>query len=717
MRARNSIGKGRRFIAELRRRRVFRTAGIYLIGAWVAIQVASETAEPLGLPTWTGTFVVWAVVIGFPLTLLLGWRYELSHKGVSLTMPITDEPANLALKPADYSILALVALVVGIAAYGVVDRDSPLVDAAIDDDLIAVLPFVGEGAGADEDDYRARGLGDEVRNRLGDVPGIRVAGRRSSEVYRDSPEDLVTIATSLGVSTLVEGHVRSSNGSLSVSLDITDGHSGRHLWGDVFERSTRDLVALQRELVAAVVAELAPDSETIATSTEAITASAEALDYFLLARSLDHAVRDSPVIDLEKMYDAIGYYLSAIDADPNMAEALAHMANALLFLGQPDAVAAIILRAESLDPDSAVIQHTLAEYLLTERLLGIEKAYQDAIESDPDNPDALAAYGVFLWNQADNIAPENLFRRAIELDRLSFFPYAQLGHLYALNGRVGDALEVAQRVERLFPNADGYMLIAEIHEYIGELDEAIAWTLSAKEDDPDREDINWKLAELYARLGDFDTAYRYEPEEDESAQKLYWRGRYRDLIDFVDELALEEQAELWPLYLAAFGHLALGEPDRAVDTYERRVARLEGDGMPRIAMHESRVPASTSHLVHYAEALKATGREADAREAAQWLVDFMDRAFETGNTVDWWATTYQACALIVLGEEEQALDLLPRIKNSPGLPWHPLLTDSWCFRQVADDPRYIDVIASVESRTAQIRERLSDTLQRYGLSP
>ena len=38
------------FIAEARRRRVFRTGGLYIVGAWVLLQVADLALESLGLP-------------------------------------------------------------------------------------------------------------------------------------------------------------------------------------------------------------------------------------------------------------------------------------------------------------------------------------------------------------------------------------------------------------------------------------------------------------------------------------------------------------------------------------------------------------------------------------------------------------------------------------------------------------------------------------------
>ena len=41
-----------RWLAELRRRKVFRVAVAYVVAGWALIQVADATFEPLGLPLW-----------------------------------------------------------------------------------------------------------------------------------------------------------------------------------------------------------------------------------------------------------------------------------------------------------------------------------------------------------------------------------------------------------------------------------------------------------------------------------------------------------------------------------------------------------------------------------------------------------------------------------------------------------------------------------------
>jgi predicted esterase len=71
-----------RFIEELRRRKVFRVAGAYIVAAWVLLQVAGELVPILNLPDWTSRLVFLLLVVGFVPALILAWAFELSSKGV-----------------------------------------------------------------------------------------------------------------------------------------------------------------------------------------------------------------------------------------------------------------------------------------------------------------------------------------------------------------------------------------------------------------------------------------------------------------------------------------------------------------------------------------------------------------------------------------------------------------------------------------------------------
>ncbi len=62
---------------ELRRRKVFRTAVGYLAVAFIVLQVADLTFEPLGFSASAYRVVIVLVAIGFPIALVLSWIFEL----------------------------------------------------------------------------------------------------------------------------------------------------------------------------------------------------------------------------------------------------------------------------------------------------------------------------------------------------------------------------------------------------------------------------------------------------------------------------------------------------------------------------------------------------------------------------------------------------------------------------------------------------------------
>ena len=62
---------------DLKRRKVFKTVGVYAAAALIIIQVADIVFPRLLLPDWTITFVIVLVIIGFPITFFLSWNYDI----------------------------------------------------------------------------------------------------------------------------------------------------------------------------------------------------------------------------------------------------------------------------------------------------------------------------------------------------------------------------------------------------------------------------------------------------------------------------------------------------------------------------------------------------------------------------------------------------------------------------------------------------------------
>jgi hypothetical protein len=70
------------FPREIRRRKIFQVAAVYAVVAWLIIQIVATVEEPLNLPDWVDTFVILLLAIGFPITLIMSWGFNLTPDGL-----------------------------------------------------------------------------------------------------------------------------------------------------------------------------------------------------------------------------------------------------------------------------------------------------------------------------------------------------------------------------------------------------------------------------------------------------------------------------------------------------------------------------------------------------------------------------------------------------------------------------------------------------------
>ncbi|MDA1291275.1 MAG: adenylyl cyclase, partial [Proteobacteria bacterium] len=71
-----------KLIEKLKRRKVFRVAGVYAVVGWVLIQVGDNLVPALQLPAWTNSFIALLLIIGFPIAIILAWAYEITPDGM-----------------------------------------------------------------------------------------------------------------------------------------------------------------------------------------------------------------------------------------------------------------------------------------------------------------------------------------------------------------------------------------------------------------------------------------------------------------------------------------------------------------------------------------------------------------------------------------------------------------------------------------------------------
>src|SRR5258706_13113245 len=79
------------FFAELKRRNVIRAAGLYLVGAWLVVQVAGTVLPMFGTPEWLPRTIVVLLAIGFVPAVIFSWVFELTPEGLQRDEDVAPE--------------------------------------------------------------------------------------------------------------------------------------------------------------------------------------------------------------------------------------------------------------------------------------------------------------------------------------------------------------------------------------------------------------------------------------------------------------------------------------------------------------------------------------------------------------------------------------------------------------------------------------------------
>src|SRR5437763_12235912 len=107
------------FFAELKRRNVIRFAGLYLVGAWLLVQVAGTVLPMFGAPDWLPRTIVILLAIGFVPALIFSWVFELTPQGLKRDAEVAPEQsiAPQTARRMNRMIIAVLVLALGYFAF------------------------------------------------------------------------------------------------------------------------------------------------------------------------------------------------------------------------------------------------------------------------------------------------------------------------------------------------------------------------------------------------------------------------------------------------------------------------------------------------------------------------------------------------------------------------------------------------------------------------
>jgi len=521
------------FFSELRRRRVFRTAGYYVVGAWLLLQAAEILFPGFGIPETAIRALFWAALAGFPVALVFGWLFDIRPDGIRRTASATaeDDPGPVHLAARDWAVLATLAIIIGIIAVqamrGVLEAPpervetgaaaaEPAAEAAYPklDNSVAVLPF--DNLSNDPDNaYFCDGIADEILNSLGRFAGLNIIGRTSSFAFRYDRPPAPRISEILGARFLLQGSVRQSGERVRISAQLLD-ERGVQLWSDTFDRELGDAFAIQSDIAETVALTVVPRISPAAERPH--VPEAVAYDHYLRGRDALYR-RDRPL--------AIREFERAIERDPRFAAAHAELA-IILSMGvvrqeQLERAQRAVDKAQALEPGNAraaAAQGLLLNVLTPPDLEGAERALRGALAVEPNMVDALNWLAGVLYERGDDAAAESVLERGLDLDPLhpaiasnyasrlidkgqpgvaerrlkrlvgvpgvGRLPYVRLMDLYREQGRLADRYALGNRMLR-DERPDILFWFAESETLLGRWERARYWAEAdrARVDDPD----------------------------------------------------------------------------------------------------------------------------------------------------------------------------------------------------------------------------------------
>lgn len=317
------------FWKEVRRRRVARSGGFYVVAAFIALQLGEIVLPAFNAPDWVLQSLVVLLLLGLPVVLAFAWVYDMTPEGLERTADRDVAKVRFAPRVA-LLVITVVAAGLGVLWFqrnaraggggGVPAAGMPgaetdaLVVADIDTTVtaIAVLPLADLTGG---EELFARQLHEEIITLLSELTTLRVVSRTSVERYRATDKLLPEIAAELGVQRIVTGSVAMAAGSDSVriSVQLLDAPTDTHLHSVSYQREMKDILRLQTEVAVDIARTVVGELDASAVPERFVQVDPEA--YRLALHGQQALELGTP----EGRRQALSYLDQAVERDPEFA--------------------------------------------------------------------------------------------------------------------------------------------------------------------------------------------------------------------------------------------------------------------------------------------------------------------------------------------------------------------------------------------------------------
>jgi TolB-like protein/Tfp pilus assembly protein PilF len=509
------------FLGELKRRNVYKVAVAYAVVGWLLVQVATQVFPFFEIPNWGIRLVVLAIVIGFPIALVIAWAFETTPQGIKRT-EVADAMPVTGRKKRAWIYIVVICGAIAVALFFVGRYTSANKTASphdVSNKSIAVLPF--DNLSDDKANaYFAEGIQDEILTRLSKIAALKVISRTSTQKYKSAPDNLRDVGKQLGVANLLEGSVQRIANAVHINVQLIRAATDEHVWAESYNRKLDDVFGVEGEVASAIAEQL--NARLTGAEQKAIsdkpTQNVAAYDAYLRGLSIQHdrynftayqeaAADYARAVQLDPQF-ALAWarlgairsflYFNGVDTNTNSASAVKQAADQAMAL-QPDLAEAWIAQGayryrvlrdfagalQAYDegrkrlPNSSLVFQYMA---YVERRLGrwkeAEAHYRRASELDPRDLQLLVSFGGECLNFLRRFdEAQAMIDRALEISPNDESALATKASLFQTEGRWGEAAQQLARIPA--DSTDDFVVLMRSAQawFQGRFDDAIALIL------------------------------------------------------------------------------------------------------------------------------------------------------------------------------------------------------------------------------------------------
>lgn len=375
------------FFDELKRRNVFKVALFYVVASWLVLQVAEFLSAILDLPESWIRLILAALLIGFPIALIVAWVFELTAEGLKREADIDRSSSVVSATGHRLNLATILMVVIGIGLLAldrfVSPESQPTTVPAEESTVstVAVLPF--KATGSEDGGLLAGGLHDDLLTRLAKLDAFKVISRTSVMEYAETAKNMRQIGEELGARYILEGGVQAIGNRVHINAQLIDAQDDGHVWAQTFdhEMTATNLFDIQAELAKAIAGEMkatlsASDHDLI----EKIpTENIEAYSAYLRGLELrERGGHNETNVEL-----AVAAFEQSVDLDPGFAHAWAQLsiersrrAQGTNDAALAEAAFAALRKARELQPDLHDVELAKVVYLYR-----VKFEYDSALEA------------------------------------------------------------------------------------------------------------------------------------------------------------------------------------------------------------------------------------------------------------------------------------------------------------------------------------------------